>query len=147
MLRKRVLLVGAVYITGIFLVYLGIGLGLLKAIHLLGEPHLIAKVAGIMVLFLGFITLREYLYPEKSILHTREPKTQDPLPAYQGHSSVLFRSGNPRGALHFPLHRRDLYSYPGASNPQNHIFPRITLSDCVQHNVRDASYFHPCIGP
>lgn len=67
MLRKKVLLVGAVYITAIFLVYLGIGLGLLRAIHLTGEPHLIAKAAAVMVILLGIITLREYFYPEKGI--------------------------------------------------------------------------------
>ncbi len=74
MLRKKVLVVGAAYIAAIFLVYLGIGLGLLRAIHLSGDPHLIAKAAAALAILLGLITIREYFYPEKSILHI--PRSQ-----------------------------------------------------------------------
>jgi len=55
--RKRILAVGGVYVIGIFLVYLLIGLGILQTLHLFDTPHFMAKVgAGILILF-GVINL------------------------------------------------------------------------------------------
>ena len=43
-LRSKILLIGGVYVLGIFLVYLLIGLGILQTLHFFNTPHFIAKV-------------------------------------------------------------------------------------------------------
>lgn len=55
---------GLVYIGAIYLVYLGIGVGLLKTILITGRHHLMAKVGAWLVIILGFINLKDYFFPQ-----------------------------------------------------------------------------------
>ncbi len=55
---------GFIYIAVIYLVYLSIGLGLLKAIIISGEPHLMAKIGAVLVITLGFINIIGYYLPK-----------------------------------------------------------------------------------
>src|SRR3989344_4003599 len=49
-LRSSILKIGGLYILGIFLVYMLIGLGILQTLHLFNTPHFMAKVgAGLLV--------------------------------------------------------------------------------------------------
>ncbi|MDP3900587.1 MAG: cytochrome c biogenesis protein CcdA [bacterium] len=48
---------GIVYIAVIYLTYLAIGFGLLKAIIISGEPHLMAKIGAWLVIALGVVQL------------------------------------------------------------------------------------------
>jgi cytochrome c biogenesis protein CcdA len=60
--RRDVLRIGGIYVLGIFLAYLFIGLGILQALHLFGTPHFMAKVGAVLLLVLGFIgILNEYV--------------------------------------------------------------------------------------
>lgn len=62
-LRRNILTVGVVYILGIFLVYLLIGLGILRALNLFGVPNFMGFVgAGILIVF-GFVNIFEVLFP------------------------------------------------------------------------------------
>jgi cytochrome c biogenesis protein CcdA len=61
--RKRIIAAGFVYILGIFLTYLVIGLGLVQTLQFFNTPHFMAKVgAGIIMLF-GVINLVGEMYP------------------------------------------------------------------------------------
>jgi cytochrome c-type biogenesis protein len=61
--RLRVLQLGAIYIVMIFLVYFAIGLGILGAVSLSGDPHFVARAGSWILIGLGLINLIEYFYP------------------------------------------------------------------------------------
>lgn len=58
---------GLVYISAIYLVYLGIGVGLLKTILITGQHHLMAKVGAWLVIVLGLINIKDSLFPQLPI--------------------------------------------------------------------------------
>ncbi len=62
--RGRILQLGFVYIGVIFLVYFSIGLGLLRAIRLSGDPHFIARAGSWLLIVLGVINLLEFFFPK-----------------------------------------------------------------------------------
>ncbi len=55
--RNEILQMGLLYVYAIFLVYFLIGLGLMQAIVLSGETHLVAKVGAYLVIGLGLLTI------------------------------------------------------------------------------------------
>lgn len=61
--RQRILVVGGVYIAGIFAVYVLIGLGILQALHLFNTPHFMARVGAILIIALGSINILRELFP------------------------------------------------------------------------------------
>ncbi len=61
--RRDVVRIGGSYVLGIFLVYVLIGLGVLKALSFFGTPHFMARVgAGILIVF-GFLEIIDYFFP------------------------------------------------------------------------------------
>lgn len=62
--RGQIIQLGSVYISMIFLVYFAIGLGLLRAVRLSDQPHLVARVGSGLLIALGVIHLLEYFWPE-----------------------------------------------------------------------------------
>ena len=62
-LRSGILKIGGMYILGIFLVYVLIGLGILQALHLFNTPHFMAKVGAILLVVLGSINLINEFFP------------------------------------------------------------------------------------
>lgn len=61
--RASIWKMGLVYISAIYLVYLGIGVGLLKTILITGHHHLMAKIGAWLVIVLGLINLKDYFFP------------------------------------------------------------------------------------
>lgn len=61
--RKKILQIGGVYIAGIFASYLLIGLGFLKALHILNVPHFMGKLGASLLIVFGLINLLSYLFP------------------------------------------------------------------------------------
>lgn len=61
--RPEVFRMGSLYAYAVFLVYFLIGLGLLGAILVSEDPHLIAKVAAVAVIVLGGLTLLRAAVP------------------------------------------------------------------------------------
>jgi cytochrome c-type biogenesis protein len=55
---------GSVYISGVFLTYLGLGLGLLSFASALGQTHWVGRVAAAGAIALGLLALQEALVPE-----------------------------------------------------------------------------------
>ena len=62
-LRPRILTIGGVYILGIFLAYIGIGLGILHALHLFSTPHFMGKLGALLMIVLGLINLLNEFFP------------------------------------------------------------------------------------
>lgn len=62
--RASIWKMGLVYIAAIYLVYLGIGVGLLQTILITGQPHLMAKVGAWLVIVLGTINILNILIPK-----------------------------------------------------------------------------------
>lgn len=62
-LRSNMLRIGGVYIFGVFLVYILIGLGILQVMHLFNTPHFMAKLGAGLLVLLGLINLINDLFP------------------------------------------------------------------------------------
>lgn len=65
--RTRLVALGSAYILGIFVIYLGLGLGLgflLRVSQALSGTHLAARVAAWVAVGLGVVALQEALVPE-----------------------------------------------------------------------------------
>jgi len=54
--------VGIVYIAAVYVTYFAIGLGILKAFVLSGQPHLMAKIGSWMVIALGLVNIKDYFW-------------------------------------------------------------------------------------
>ncbi|MBM4466615.1 MAG: hypothetical protein FJ014_13860 [Chloroflexi bacterium] len=65
--RSNILQMGAIYIAAIYIAYFLIGLGLLKAVLFTGEHHLMARIGSWLVIGLGLINVKDYLFPELPI--------------------------------------------------------------------------------
>jgi len=65
--KTHILKVGIIYIMMIYLTYLGIGLGILKAFMVIGVHHLMGKIASWLVIFLGLINIKDYFWYGKWI--------------------------------------------------------------------------------
>ena len=62
-LRTRVIQIGGIYIFGIFLSYILIGLGLLHAFHLFNTPQFMGKLGAFLLIVLGSINLMNEFNP------------------------------------------------------------------------------------
>lgn len=63
-LRSNILRIGGVYILGIFVVYILIGLGISQALHLFNTPHFMAKAGALLLIVLGAINLINEFFPK-----------------------------------------------------------------------------------
>lgn len=62
-LRNKILLIGSAYVLGIFIVYILIGLGILRALHLFGMPNFMGKAAAVLLVILGAVSLANEYFP------------------------------------------------------------------------------------
>lgn len=62
-LRSNILIIGGFYILGIFLAYLFIGLGILRALHLFGVPNFMGRVGAVLLVAFGLINVFEVIIP------------------------------------------------------------------------------------
>src|SRR3989338_10087601 len=62
-LRTKVLRLGGVYILGIFIAYIAIGLGILQTLHLFNTPHFIGRLGALALITLGLINLINEFFP------------------------------------------------------------------------------------
>ncbi len=63
-LRSGILKIGSMYVFGIFIVYILIGLGILQVLHLFGTPHVMAKIGAALLVALGGINLLNSFLPK-----------------------------------------------------------------------------------
>jgi len=62
-LRANILKIGGMYVFGIFLAYILIGVGVLQAFHLFDVPYFMAKVGAAVLIALGGINLINVFFP------------------------------------------------------------------------------------
>ncbi len=62
-LRANILKIGGMYVFGIFLAYILIGVGVLQAFHLFDVPYFMAKVGAAVLIALGSINLINVFFP------------------------------------------------------------------------------------
>src|SRR3989344_3900050 len=74
MTRAKILKIGGMYIAGIFVAYLLIGLGLLKVLHLFNTPHFMGKLGATLLVLFGIINLINRFFP-RFPLHLRIPSS------------------------------------------------------------------------
>lgn len=62
-LRSSIFAIGFSYITGIFIVYIMIGLGILQTLHIFNTPHFMANVGAGLLILLGGINIINEFFP------------------------------------------------------------------------------------
>ncbi len=61
--NQRILKYGLVYISGIFVAYFLIGLGILQALHIFNIPHFMSKLGAAILILFGVLSLLEIFIP------------------------------------------------------------------------------------
>jgi cytochrome c biogenesis protein CcdA len=87
--RARVLALGTVYISVIFVVYFAIGLGLMQAVRISSDPHFVARLGGWLLIGLGAVNLQEWLWPNTPL------KLHMPASAHGKVNSLLKKTSIP----------------------------------------------------
>ena len=64
--RRKIILIGSIYIIGVYISYLSIGLGILRIIKMFPFLDLIEKISAIIVILLGFINIKDYFWKKKN---------------------------------------------------------------------------------
>lgn len=63
MTRGKILALGGIYIAGIFIAYLGIGLGLFHVLHIFSVPHFMGKLGAALLIGFGILNLINWAIP------------------------------------------------------------------------------------
>jgi len=58
--KRRVLLIGSVYIAAVYLAYLMIGLGVVRIISITSFPHLVTRIGALLLILLGAVNVKDY---------------------------------------------------------------------------------------
>jgi cytochrome c-type biogenesis protein len=107
--RSKILKIGGFYIAGIFLTYILIGLGLMKALYFLNTPHFMAKIgASVMILF-GVVSIINEFFPAFPI------KLKIPASAHQKMAPLIQKGSIP--AAFFLGALVGLYEFPCTGGP------------------------------
>lgn len=88
-LRGDILKVGLVYVFGIFLVYLLIGLGILRVLTLFNVPNFVGKVGAALIIVLGLVSVLNALFPRFPI------KLKIPDSAHGGIAKLMEKASLP----------------------------------------------------
>ncbi|MBI4992042.1 MAG: hypothetical protein HZB99_02385 [Candidatus Harrisonbacteria bacterium] len=92
-LRSGILKIGGMYIFGIFLVYILIGLGILQVLHLFNTPHFMAKVGAGLLVVLGLINLMNEFFPAFPV------KLRIPQAAHHKMAELMEKASSPTAFL------------------------------------------------
>lgn len=87
--RGGIVVAGLFYIAGIFVVYMGIGLGLLQVLSVFNIPHGLAKVGAIILITFGLLDLADAFIPNFPI------KLKIPTFAHPRIAKIMHRSSLP----------------------------------------------------
>lgn len=103
-LRSNILKIGGFYILGLFVIYLGIGLGILQALHLFNTPNFMAKVGATLLIALGAINIVNEFFPSFPIKLRIPQKAHPKIAALMEKASLptAFLLGGLVGLCEFP---------------------------------------------
>src|SRR5512145_933156 len=62
--RSRILSLGGIYIAAVFLTYLGLGVGMLKALDFFTRQHLPARLGALAAILFGLWMLKDFFLPD-----------------------------------------------------------------------------------
>lgn len=65
--KKKMLIVGSIYVSVVFLTYLAAGFGLLIFIQKLSIGSILSKIVGVIVIILGLIEIKDFFWYGKGI--------------------------------------------------------------------------------
>ncbi len=102
--RRSIVKTGMLYILGIFLVYLLIGLGVLQTLNFFNIPNFMAKIGAIAILVAGIINLINEFFP-KFPIRLKIPSASHPVLARlieKGSAPTAFVLGILVGMFEFP---------------------------------------------
>ena len=63
MTRGKILAIGGIYIAGIFVAYLAIGVGAFQVLHIFDVPHFMGKLGATLLILFGMLNLTNWLVP------------------------------------------------------------------------------------
>lgn len=103
-MRSNILKIGGVYIMGLFVIYLLIGLGIVEALHLFNTPHFMAKVGAGLLIVLGAINIINEFFPRFPIKLKIPDAAHHRMAVYMEKASVpsAFMLGALVGLCEFP---------------------------------------------
>ena len=61
--RTNIIKIGGVYIAGIFLIYVSIGLGIMRALNFFNVPHFMGKIGAAILILAGAISILNEFFP------------------------------------------------------------------------------------
>lgn len=61
--RQRIFAVGGIYVLGVFIAYISIGLGILETLTAFGAPHFMAKAGALILIIFGLINIAGEIFP------------------------------------------------------------------------------------
>lgn len=62
--RRTIIILGLTYIVSVYLTYLIIGVGLLRAVHLFAIPQIFTKIIGWVLIVWGLWSVKDYFFPK-----------------------------------------------------------------------------------
>ena len=107
--RTGILKVGGSYILGIFIVYILIGLGLLRTLQVFNIPNFVAKIGALILIIVGAINMTNIFLPAFPI------KLKIPQAAHHKIAGLMEKNSMPAAALLGAL--VGLFEFPCSGGP------------------------------
>lgn len=86
--KKRMLLVGIIYISTVYITYFVAGIGLLAIIHKLQINQMIGIMVAFLVIFLGFVDIKDFFFEGKGFSLTIPPSQVKKIKKYADQATV-----------------------------------------------------------
>ncbi|MEK7535509.1 MAG: cytochrome c biogenesis protein CcdA [Patescibacteria group bacterium] len=102
--RGELLKYGLVYIAGLYLAYFLIGLGLLQALHIFSIPHFMGKIAALLLVLIGILSIVSVIFPKFPIIFKIPDSAHRKIAALmeKGTLPAMFLLGALVGLCEFP---------------------------------------------
>lgn len=86
--RRKILTIGFVYIIAIYLVYISIGLGILRALTFFGFPRFLGKFGAIFIIASGALSIINHYFPKFPIKLKIPESSHSQLAKFIGKASI-----------------------------------------------------------
>jgi len=86
--KRRLLLVGLIYILGVYIAYLVIGVGIVRTITITPFTHLVGKIGAALVILLGVVNIKDYFWPGRGFSLSMAPSQWKTVRTWMRSSTV-----------------------------------------------------------